>query len=102
MINRKYGLILTLVSLLPLLVYPFVLIANIMSFAAGDVQETPLLLTIASKGFLYASTFYPISVLVALVFHFINKKGKLSYIPLLPYAHLMIIALLMVMWVAVS
>jgi hypothetical protein len=48
--------------LLPFLVYPFVLIANIMAFAGVDAGDVPFFTRISALSFLWATTLYPVVI----------------------------------------
>jgi len=59
--------ILICVTSLPLLVYPILLVANVMSLAAPPpATPAPLSLSIAASGFLWGSTLYPLAYLIAI------------------------------------
>lgn len=45
---------------LPLLIYPFVAMASVMSLAGDDRQAVPLLLTLVAKSFLWGTLAYPL------------------------------------------
>lgn len=63
---------------LPLLIYPFVLLANVMSMAAlSSPTSVSFGLSVAFFGFLIGSTLYPLPYLTSLVFSILNlKNGK--------------------------
>lgn len=65
---RSYYWILLIVGALPLLIYPFILLANIMSFA-GTKSSTPvpLMQTVMSQAFLWSSTLYPVAYVACLI-----------------------------------
>lgn len=48
--------------LIPLLIYPFVLIANIMAFAGVDAGDVPLFTRVSAFSFLWATTLYPVVI----------------------------------------
>ncbi len=60
-----------------LLLYPFVLLANVMSYAGyANSATTSLGLSIAMSGFLWSSTLYPLPYLAALIVSIIYLKRK--------------------------
>ncbi len=62
---------------LPLLVYPFVLIANVMSLAAtATATPAPIGLKIVSLGFLWTTTLYPVPYLICLIAALMNLKKE--------------------------
>lgn len=75
---------------LPLLVYPFVLLANVMSFAGEKAANTPFIETLIFYGFLIVSTLYPLSVIISWAF---IKRNNFA-ITLIPLLHLLVCALL--------
>lgn len=74
---RKFCITLICLTSLPLFLYPFVLLANLMSFAASAQTSTsPRGLTIAMSGFLWSSSLYPVVYLTALIASIILLKRK--------------------------
>jgi hypothetical protein len=64
--RRKVGPL--VFGFVPLMVYPFCLLSNVMSLAGEPGRSTPgVLLRCASNGFLWGSTLYPVVWLVAAV-----------------------------------
>jgi len=99
----RYYWILLIVGALPLLIYPVVLVANVMSFA-GTPSSTPvpLMQKLASMAFLWASTLYPVVYIGCLIAAITYSRGgdpamafKLSAAPL---AYLGLCVLLMFAW----
>lgn len=78
---------------LPLLIYPFILFANFMSVlgSSGGVSDLKLLVV---KGFLWFSSFYPITYILSL-FPFIRK---LKYGFLIPLTHLITVIIFLILW----
>jgi len=81
---------------LPLLAYPFVLLANVMSLAGEKVKGTPFIVTLIFYGFLFFSTLYPLSVIVSWAF---IKRNDFR-ITLIPLLHLLVCGLLFYLWSA--
>ena len=80
--------------LIPLAVYPFVLLANVMSFAGEKVEGTPFIATVTFYGFLIFSTLYPVSVIVSWKY---IKRNNFA-ITLIPLLHLVVCVLLFYLW----
>jgi hypothetical protein len=86
----------------PLLVYPFVLLANVMSLAAEPTGNKKTFADIAFKGFLWSSTLYPV-VFVPLCMSAIRlmRAGRLGFglgIATIPVVLLVVIFVLYRMW----
>ena len=94
------------VSGLPLLIYPFILLANVMSFAGHKTGNEPAILVFVSSAFLWASTLYPIPY----VFFFLRAKSeskkrngkKETVFALAPLVCLAILGMLMIAWMVVE
>lgn len=86
--------ILKIISFIPLIIYPFVLLANIMSFSGEQSGDKSLSKLVAMYAFVILSTLYPATVIFSLV---ANKSQKII-IALLPFLHLLIIALVLFLW----
>lgn len=89
---------------LPLPVYPFVLLADVMSLAAPRSGKDPLLLTVASKSFQIGSLVYPLvylPCLAAAIFRLMahNQRGAAA-ISAIPIAMLVVLAILLLAWMA--
>jgi hypothetical protein len=86
----------------PLIIYPVVLVANIMSLGAEPpIQPPPLALRLTSQGFLWGSTVYPIIYLSCAVPAIIQRvaKPKLALnLAALPLLYLTILAALFCGW----
>lgn len=84
----------------PLLLYPFVLIANVMSLAAEPTgQPAPLVLTIICYAFLAASSSYPATYIVSLIIYRQRKRLLYAFAPLV---HIAVVVLLHLLWGAVE
>lgn len=86
---------------LALLVYPFVLMANVMSIAAVPPSNPSMIFRVASSIFLWSSTLYPVPYLIALIASLlkIKKNVRIAFlwqIALLTY--LLVMGLSFVMW----
>ncbi len=93
-INNMLIKIITIVGFIPLVIYPFVLLANVMSFAGERSANTTMFNTIISYIFIILSTLYPISILISWKF---NPSNKLL-IALLPLFHLIMCGILFYIW----
>ncbi|SMG16956.1 hypothetical protein SAMN03080602_00932 [Arenibacter troitsensis] len=78
---------------LPLLIYPFVLLANIMS-AVAEPSNTSDFKKIIVQGFLLTSSLYPVSYFLSLL-PFIRKRKYGFVISLI---HLFLILVLFTLW----
>ncbi|WP_313580034.1 hypothetical protein [Chishuiella sp.] len=86
--------IINILGLIPLVIYPFVLLANVMSFAGERSANTTNFNTIISYIFLVLSTLYPISILISWKF---NPSNKLL-IALLPIFYLITCGISFYIW----
>lgn len=91
---------------LPLFIYPFVLLANIMSLAGSwSGQEESILIAIVLL-FIILTSSYPITYIICLVLYLIKKfknKAKngavlVTKLPLLPLIHLVLAILVGCLW----
>jgi hypothetical protein len=90
--------ILRIISFIPLVVYPFILLANVMSLAAYKSGEESIFLLIVSKTFLILSTLYPIT----LVYSLRSKSKNDDFLALLPIIHIVICLFFMGLWMAID
>ncbi|MDO5610284.1 MAG: hypothetical protein Q4G62_05840 [Pseudomonadota bacterium] len=67
MTTRTVSYLLLALGSLPLLVYPFVLLAGVMSLAGHRSDDTPLLLIVITYAFLVSSIAYPAIYLWGLI-----------------------------------
>lgn len=90
-----------LLSGLPLIIYPGVFVASIMSIAASPASgggEFSLLLLV-SQVFLYGSLLYPVAFIVALVLFFVLKSPKAKKrCVLFPFLYLLLLLILLTTW----
>lgn len=87
---------------LPLIVYPFVFLANVMSLAAEPDPSATRLLRVVSKTFLILSTAYPLVWLGALVFTIVllskHDVGRATWAAIVPLPYLVVVAALGWIW----
>lgn len=105
--NLKLSAIVSLIfGALPLLVYPFLVIANIMSFAASHTNAEPFGLTLVVNLFLFSSTAYPVVYIICAVFAIIQirkDKGKSAFsYGIVPIIYLVLLVGLLAAWAALS
>lgn len=95
-----------LLAAAPLLIYPFILIANIMSFA-GTPSSTPppILATLTSMAFLWASTLYPLiyfPCLIAAIATARTNPSRSLQLAAAPLAYLGLCIMLFFLWMLTS
>lgn len=82
--NLKLAAIVSLIlGALPLLIYPFLVMANIMSFAAPQTSNEPFALTLVFQTFLIGTTVYTAVYILCAVLAIVNvrkDKGKPGFI----------------------
>jgi hypothetical protein len=105
--NLKLAAIISLIlGAVPLLMYPFLVMANIMSFAAPHTNEEPFGLTLVVNIFLFSSTAYPIVYILCAVFaivHIRKDKGKPAFsYGIAPIIYLVLLVGLLATWAALS
>ncbi|MBI9100038.1 MAG: hypothetical protein JEY91_16270 [Spirochaetaceae bacterium] len=94
-VEKTITIIIFILFGLPLIVYPFVFLANIMSLASYKTGNEPLFLKFISGLFLMSSTLYPLSYLIPLV-KYLKKKNY--FLILIPIIHLIIVILSFIGW----
>ena len=82
---------------LPLLIYPFVLLANIMSLAGHRSPDTSLWMTFISSTFLILSSFYPLPYLIGLIGYWRTRRNIYAALPFL-YGVLVLAIMALWMW----
>jgi hypothetical protein len=93
---KKLFEILALVLLgLPLIIYPFVLLANAMSMFGHRSPNTPISEMIFPFLFMISTTLYPGSYILGWIFYIRKKNAKFIQ---LPFLHLVFCLLLFVLW----
>ena len=93
--SRRKAIILFIVAALPILIYPAVFIANVMSLAGHGSEEASFILQVSSKAFMYSSLVYPLVYLASLILYWKNKRQL--YINL-PYYLLIFILFSLMIW----
>lgn len=83
-----------------LLVYPFVLMANIMQLAGVSNNESVFLKIIANL-FIFLSSTYLITYIVSLVVYII-KRNKNNLISLIPLAQVVVSVILFFIWMVID
>lgn len=87
---------------LPLLIYPFVLLANVMSFAGTPTGQETNGQWLVSRAFLFGTTLYPIIYLVFAVIGIVNlvrKKSRAALnTSLVPLIYLAFLAVVFAVW----
>ncbi len=73
---------------IPLIAYPFVMIANLMQIA-GDYSDQSLWSIVWIIIFIAITTSYPITYILCLIFYF-SKKRKKIYFPVLPLLQIIV------------
>lgn len=99
-VARHYWILL-IVSALPLLIYPFVLLANIMSLAAPrSSTPVPMMQWVMANAFLWSSTLYPIVYLACLIAAIVcAKQGDMPKAMVLSAASLAYVGLCIVLMI---
>ena len=104
--KQRYWILL-IVGALPLLIYPFILLANVMSLAATKTS-TPVrpLQNLTSTAFLWSSTAYPIVFVVCLLAAIASSRSAHGTAALMfaivPLAYLALCVLLFIGWIVTS
>lgn len=91
--------ILFALAALPLLLYPFVLMAGIFSLAAQ--RSGNFLLNIISDLFFLSYLVYPITYFTCMVINIRNKSGN-KRVVLFPFLHLLLVVLFLVLWLCLE
>ncbi|AIQ53434.1 hypothetical protein R70331_19105 [Paenibacillus sp. FSL R7-0331] len=94
------------VGAIPLFIYPFVLLANIMSLAGSWTGEEESILKAIVLLFITLTSSYPLTYIICLVLYLIKRiKNKtkngavlVSKLPLLPLIHLILVVLVGCLW----
>jgi len=82
------------ISCIPLPIYPFILLANVMALGGNRSDDTPLHLLVVCYGFFIFSTLYPLTWLISIIF----IKQKNIKIAMLPLIHALICLILFFLW----
>lgn len=99
--SRKLPIFLLFLAGLPLLVYPFLLIANAMSVAGYQAADVSVFVIIFRSAFLLISTLYPVVFLGSVVSYVVSQRrgnsrwaGRSVWIPYLTLALILVLFLL--------
>ncbi|WP_107039647.1 hypothetical protein [Brumimicrobium mesophilum] len=93
--TKLTGFILIGISAIPLLFYPFVLLANAMSLAGHKAPDSSFFDVFIPYFFIIATTVYPITIIVSLLLFRYKKNIKFAF---LPYVNLLLIGLAYLLW----
>jgi hypothetical protein len=94
--SRAINVFLFIISGIPLLAYPLVLMANIMQLAGARTDEDALLYFIV-YGFILLSSTYVVTYVASLIAHLVRKKRS-KFVVLLPYFHLLAVVIIFMVW----
>lgn len=95
--NKIISIILFIIGGLPLLIYPFVMLANIMSLAGFAEYGNKNISLVIFVLFLISTSTYPLTYIVCLLSFFKKGIGKII-IPIIPLLHILLIVLLYNLW----
>ncbi len=91
---------------LPLLGYPFILAANIMSLAAEQSDDRKSFLSFVSHGFLLGSLAYPLVYITCLILTLLmlayQKADIATLLSIIPLGYLFTIVIFCFLWVSAS
>jgi len=96
---KKTGIILIVISGIPLLIYPFVLGASLMGLVVPWDEGVNIFLKIIVNSFCILTIIYPITYVTCLWFYLRKAKEKLAIVP---FVHLSIIVILFVIWIKIG
>lgn len=91
--KKIIGIVLFIISAIPLITYPAVIFADFMLLATTNFNWVKILPKIVAYLFLITNITYGITYIISLVF-FIRKRGTSILIAIVPYIHLLIVFLL--------
>ena len=89
------GLILIGIAALPMLIYPFVVLANVMSLAGHRNPDSSFIELLPARLFILVTTLYPFTLVGA--FYLFRKKVNILF-AVLPYIHIVLIVIAYGMW----
>ncbi len=90
------GLTMIGISAIPLLIYPFVLIANVMSLTGHRGSDTSFVDVFIAYFFIFVTTVYPVTIITSLILYRKKQDIKFAYYP---YKHLLLILLVYLLWI---
>ena len=90
----------------PLLIYPFVLLADVMSLAAPKSGKHSTLLTVVSRAFLWTSLAYPIVYMLCvsqtrLMLKKMQEEAALGF-SVVPLGYLVLVVVLFFAWMSIE
>jgi hypothetical protein len=94
-----------IIGALPLLVYPFIALASVMSLAGHTTGEEPVMRMAVARGFQVTSLLYPVVYVASLAAALAVRKqkaGTAAKIASAPLWFLMLVVLLFVAWIALD
>lgn len=99
-LKRTLCVLLLVMEGIPLLLYPLVLIADIMTFAGEGTWKENILLSVIVITFLAVSSSYPLTYVLSVIYYFKKHKRNCGnmWVPVAPLIHLGIFALLYYFW----
>ncbi len=105
--NRQIvQILLLLLAGLPLVIYPVLLIANVMSLAGYQSTSAGAMVTIVSLGFFFTSTIYPVVYITSIIGYFISSRKKSALwkrrFVIIPFVALAIQLVMLGLWVLVD
>jgi len=103
---KTASIIALVIGALPLVAYPFVLLADVMSLAAQQSGKDPALLTIFSRAFQWTSLAYPVvyvpcAVVALVMLKKMHEKAALGF-SLAPMVYVGIVIVLFFAWMNVD
>jgi hypothetical protein len=84
-----------IISFIPLILYPLIFLANLMSLIGNRSGKESIYLLISTYAFLIFSTLYPLTLIYSLKYN----KNKTYLIAVLPLIHIAISAILFLLWI---
>ncbi|WP_138495862.1 hypothetical protein [Paenibacillus pinistramenti] len=96
MSKKAVNVILFILSGLPLLAYPLVLIANLMQ-VAGDAAGADFYKLIVVYLFVFLSTTYILTYLISLIVHLV-RRNKQRLTSVIPVVHLALTVIVFLLW----
>ena len=93
--RKPLEIIAFVILFIPLLIYPFIIFANIMSFAGHKSPNTPISTLTILYSFMIITTLYPISYFLSLIVYINKKKPALIFIP---FIHLLLSIIFFILW----
>ncbi|WP_166239694.1 hypothetical protein [Paenibacillus turpanensis] len=95
------SLLLLIAGGLPLILYPFVMIANIMSLAGERSGNESMLLLLVVYAFIFLSSTYVITYLISVILY-IKKKSSRLKMAAIPLIHLALVVCSFLLWMGME